>query len=92
MKKITLFFSLLGMISFGQTTVDFESGGTGASWTWTVDDNSTNPALEIVANPNASGINTSATVAKFTALAAGQDWALSYTDNIGIFMEIFQIL
>lgn len=85
MKKITLFFSLLGMISFGQTTVDFESGGTGASWTWTVDDNSTNPTLEIVANPNASGINTSATVAKFTALAAGQDWALSYTDNIGSF-------
>ena len=85
MKKITLFFSLLGMISFGQTTVDFESGGTGASWTWTVDDNSTNPALEIVANPNASGINTSATVAKFTALAAGQDWALTYTDNIGSF-------
>jgi len=85
MKKITLFFSLLGMISFGQTTVDFESGGTGASWTWTVDDNSTNPALEIVANPNASGINTSATVAKFTALAAGQDWALTFTDNVGSF-------
>ena len=85
MKKITLMFSLLSIISFGQTNVDFESGSTGASWTWTVDDNSTDPALDIVANPNASGINTSATVAKFTALAAGQPWALTYTDNVGSF-------
>ena len=85
MKNITLLLSMLSIISFGQTNVDFESGSTGASWTWTVDDNSTNPTLEIVANPNASGINTSATVAKFTALAAGEEWALTYTDNLGSF-------
>jgi hypothetical protein len=85
MKNITLLLSMLSIISFGQTNVDFESGSTGASWTWTVDDNSTDPALEIVANPNASGINTSATVAKFTALAAGQPWALTFTDNVGSF-------
>lgn len=85
MKKITLLFSLLSIICFGQTNVDFEPGGTGASWTWTVDQNSSNPALEIVANPNASGINTSATVAKFTATGAGEPWALTYTDNMGSF-------
>ena len=85
MKKITLLFISIGVFAFGQTTVDFEPGGTGASWTWTVDDNSTDPALEIVANPNATGLNTSATVAKFTALAAGQEWALTYTNNIGSF-------
>ena len=35
MKKITLLFGLVSMISFGQPTVDFEPGGTGASWTYT---------------------------------------------------------
>ena len=55
--------------------IDFEEGGYGADWTWTVFENETNPPLEILANPDASGINTSATVAKFTALQAGQPWA-----------------
>lgn len=86
MKNIIVAFSMLSIVSFGQTNVDFESGGTGASWTWIVDDNGNNPpALDIVANPNASGINTSAIVAKFTALAAGQPWALTFTDNVGSF-------
>ncbi|MDG1777909.1 MAG: T9SS type A sorting domain-containing protein [Flavobacteriaceae bacterium] len=85
MKKITLIFISIGVFAFGQTTVDFEPGGTGASWTWTVDQNSSNPALEIVANPNATGLNTSASVAKFTATGAGEPWALTYTDNVGSF-------
>jgi len=85
MKKITLLLSLISIISFGQNNVDFEPGGVGASWTWVVDDNGTDPALEIVANPNSSGINTSDTVAKFTATEEGQPWALTYTDNIGSF-------
>jgi hypothetical protein len=55
--------------------IDFEEGGNGADWTWTVFENDDNPALEIIANPDASGINTSATVAKFTARAAGNPWA-----------------
>ena len=85
MKKITLIFISIGVFAFGQTTVNFEPGGTGASWTWTVDQNSSNPALEIVANPNATGLNTSASVAKFTATGAGEPWALTYTDNVGSF-------
>jgi len=55
--------------------IDFETGGNGASWTWTVFENDTNPALEIISNPDATGINTSATVAKFTALQTGNPWA-----------------
>lgn len=55
--------------------IDFETGGNGANWTWTVFENDANPALEIIANPDANGANTSATVAKFTALQAGQPWA-----------------
>jgi hypothetical protein len=55
--------------------INFETGGNGANWTWTVFENATNPALEIVNNPSTTGINTSAKVAKFTALKAGQVYA-----------------
>ena len=56
--------------------IDFETGGYGANCTWTVFENSENPpALEIVSNPNSSGINTSSTVAKFTALSSGAAYA-----------------
>ena len=46
-----------------------------SAYTWNVFENSDNPVLEVVANPNPSGINTSATVAKFTARVAGQPYA-----------------
>ena len=55
--------------------IDFEPNGHGASWVWTVFENDTQPPLEIVANPDPTGINTSATVAKYTALQAGNPWA-----------------
>lgn len=78
MKKIiTLSISLLiSSLGFSQNNpINFEVGGYGASWTWTTFENSTNPALTFVSNPSATGINTSSTVAKFTALQAGQPWA-----------------
>ncbi len=55
--------------------IDFETSGHGANWTWNVFENDSNPPLEFVANPNASGINNSATVAKITALQTGNPWA-----------------
>jgi hypothetical protein len=55
--------------------IDFETGGEGANWTWTVFENDDNPPLEIIANPDPTGVNTSATVAKFTARQAGQPFA-----------------
>lgn len=55
--------------------IDFEENGNGADWTWTVFENESNPPLEIIANPDPSGINTSSTVAKFTALQAGAPFA-----------------
>jgi hypothetical protein len=55
--------------------IDFEPSGFGAAWTWNVFENITNPALEFVANPDKTGVNTSSTVAKFTALQAGAQWA-----------------
>jgi hypothetical protein len=67
---------LLSITLFAQNApIDFEPGGFGAEWTWTVFENETNPPLEIIANPDPSGINTSANVASFTALQAGNPWA-----------------
>ena len=65
-----------GNVTMPNGPIDFETGGYGANWTWTVFENSENPpALEIVSNPNSSGINTSSTVAKFTALSSGAAYA-----------------
>lgn len=78
MKRIiTLCLSVLTVsIAYSQNApINFEAGGQGASWTWTTFENGTNPALEIVANPSATGANTSSTVAKFTALQTGNPWA-----------------
>lgn len=61
--------------SSGNNSITFETGEDGNTWTWTVFENDNNPALEVVTNPDASGVNTSATVAKFTARIAGANWA-----------------
>jgi hypothetical protein len=78
MKKLYLLMMFLAGI-FTATSqnapIDFEAGGNGADWTWTVFENDTNPPLEIVANPDPTGINTTETVAKFTALQLGQPYA-----------------
>ena len=75
---------MISYVGFSQSTIDFETGGVGAAWTWTVDQNGTNPALEFVANPNTTG-NTSAMTAKLTTEVAGQAWALAFSDDIGSF-------
>jgi hypothetical protein len=78
MKSIYLTISTLLFCVFcsGQNVpIDFESSGFGDSWAWTVFENNSNPILEIVPNPDPSGINTSSTVAKFTALMSGSPWA-----------------
>jgi len=64
-----------GFLFAQNSPIDFETGGYGAAWTWTVFENGDNPSLEIMTNPNTGGINSSATVAKFTALQAGDPWA-----------------
>lgn len=78
MRNILLFclLSLVAKVGIAQNApVDFETGGNGASWTWTTFENDDNPALEIVANPSPAAPNSSATVAKFTARSTGQPWA-----------------
>lgn len=77
MKKITIIlWVLMASVSFAQNNpIDYEPGGYGADWTWTVFENNTNPPLEVIQNPDISGINTSANVARFIALQAGNPWA-----------------
>lgn len=58
----------------GLATIDFESDGVGASFSWTVFENAGGPGLEIVANPMPDPVNASSTVAKVTALQAGAPW------------------
>ena len=70
MKKIILInLLLISFIAIAQNgPINFETPGNGANWTWITFENGTNAPLQMVTNPDASGINTSATVAKFTVL------------------------
>ncbi|HNT52478.1 MAG TPA: hypothetical protein PKH19_03680, partial [Candidatus Syntrophosphaera sp.] len=74
--SLTVFILMMSSVLLAQNApINFETGGQGANWTWTVFENGTNPPVQILANPHSTGINTSATVAQFTALVAGQPWA-----------------
>lgn len=59
----------------GIATINFEASGTGAAYSWNVFENTDNPAVEIVANPDTTGANTSTSSAKFTARSDGAPWA-----------------
>lgn len=76
-KSYSVLLMLLASVTTinAQDNITFEAGGAGTAYTWNVFENDTNPALEFVANPSASGINTSATVAKYTTLVTGMPWA-----------------
>jgi hypothetical protein len=75
--------SLLGFTQIGP--VDFEASGNGADWAWVTAENAGNPVLEIVDNPNVSGLNVSSKVGKFTAESTGQSYALVISEDIGSF-------
>lgn len=78
-----LVFSMFTALVAQSTTIDFET--VGSDWTWVVTENATNPPMTFPSNPDQSGINTSATVAEFIALDAGNPWALCFTDDIDNF-------
>jgi hypothetical protein len=65
--------------------VNFEPAGLGQGFTWTVFENVDNPPVAFVANPDATGANTSATVARFTARQAGQPFAGTVTSDLPTF-------
>lgn len=80
MKKKLLFLAsgiLLWAFSFGQVTdynFTFETGTTIGAWNY-FENGSNSAGVTFVANPFPGGINSSATVAKFTAAADGGEWS-----------------
>lgn len=77
MKLLSLCAALLSStLVFSQNApIDFEPGGHGATWSWRVFENETNPPLAVVLNPDTTGINPSKNVARFEARQLGQPFA-----------------
>lgn len=77
MKKISVVsFLLLSAITWSQNgPITFEPGEFGSTWVWNTFENGANAPLELVSNPDQTGINTSATVAKMITLQAGAPFA-----------------
>ena len=65
--------------------IDFEPGGLGSAFAWTVFENGDNPPIQVISNPDVSGANTSATVAQFAARQAGQPFAGAVTSDLPTF-------
>ncbi|CAN1561206.1 Secretion system C-terminal sorting domain [Flavobacteriaceae bacterium] len=65
--------------------ITFETGQFGSDWAFVSFENATGVGYEKSVNPSATGINTSATVGKFTALVAGAPWAGCESTGIGKF-------
>lgn len=90
MKKSLLTILVLALtwsMGYSQNApVDFEQDGNGSQWSWIMFENDDNAPLDIVENPDISGLNTSLTVAKFTAKVTGQPWAGTTGDGIGPFV------
>ncbi|MEN9987899.1 MAG: hypothetical protein RLZZ585_938 [Bacteroidota bacterium] len=75
-KLLFSIFLMNSLFSIAQNVpISFEQGAFGSTWSWTVFENIGNPPLEIVVNPDVTGLNTSSTVAKFTALQGGMPYA-----------------
>jgi hypothetical protein len=67
-------FATCGTMTNAQPNIDFEV--VGQTWTWATFENGVNPnTFSIVANPITTGINTSATCAKYIINADGAPWA-----------------
>ncbi len=80
---------LIWSIGFSQNApITFETGAHGNTWTWTTFENGSNPPAQVVANPSATGINTSSTVLMMSMQSTGQPWAgveTSHGAGIGTF-------
>jgi len=82
MKKITLLLLTLltASLGFSQDPIDFETSTTGANWSWKVfeEDLAADPpynvAVNVIANPFKTGINTSDNVIEVTGDATAEVW------------------
>ena len=82
----TMIFAWCNFMTAQYDIIDFEAAGAGTAYTWTVDQNGSNPAISFPINPTFDAVNSSVTVAEFTAEVGGQPWALTYTSDIDEFI------
>lgn len=77
-------FAVAGNVATAQTNLDFETAGTGSTYSWS---SWANPpaVLTTETNPVAGGINNTAKVLKFAYDAAGGQWDGAFTDDMGDF-------
>jgi len=68
-------FSLAPLLWAQNAPIDFEPSGHGANFSWTVFENNGITTLNVLPNPDASGLNTSATVASIAVSQQGAPWA-----------------
>ena len=76
MKNFLVLCTFLFAVSlYGQSTIDFET--VGQDYKWTIFSNGTGDStnLSVVANPNTTGINTSAKCLKYVVTATGDPWS-----------------
>lgn len=83
MKKFLVIPLLLFSVSlFAQSTIDFETVGLDYNWVVFANGTGDSTDFEILANPNSSGINTSATVAKFKVNTNAEVFAGVWSDSL----------
>ena len=83
MKQLFTFLLMITVsLGFSQATgtVDFEVGGIGADWSWTLAD--VNPTLTVIDNPYKTGNNTSDKVVEFVAKTIDNNWALGHSMDV----------
>jgi hypothetical protein len=83
MKRLfVLFFVLFSVSMFAQPTVNFDTTGQNFTWVGFANNPDAPGDFTIVANPNPTGINTSANVAKHIVNPTADPWAGVWTDDI----------
>jgi len=76
MKNFLVLCTFLFAVSlYGQSTIDFETVGQDYKWNIFSNGSGDSTNLSVVANPNTTGINTSAKCLKYVVMANGDPWS-----------------
>ena len=86
MKRLFVLSLFLFSVSlFAQSTIDFETVGQDFVWTIFANGSGDSTNYAVVANPSASGINTSSMVAKYIVATNADPWSGIFTTSFGSF-------
>ncbi|MDP3149135.1 MAG: T9SS type A sorting domain-containing protein [Ignavibacteria bacterium] len=82
---LVLSLFLFSVSMFGQATIDFETVGQDYKWNIFANGSGDSTALSVVANPNTTGINTSAKCLKYVVAPNADPWSGFYGQSHGSF-------